>query len=144
MIYEHAEPWWNDDVNRGNLLIRPAESSGNPTLCSTYWNRDCMVPKVCLDVRAKTNIVLCCTVICLLVSVCAFKPILLTLIWSLGEELPKNIIFKKCKVKQSLLLQMTVLNFCYPPNNRYTQGQWATLHFMPQHQNRPTDYQAVL
>jgi hypothetical protein len=30
MIYEHGEPWCND-VDRGKLLIRPPELSGNPT-----------------------------------------------------------------------------------------------------------------
>jgi hypothetical protein len=31
VIYEHGEPWWNDDVDRGKLLIHPLELSGNPT-----------------------------------------------------------------------------------------------------------------
>jgi hypothetical protein len=30
MIYEHGEPWWND-INKGKLLIRAPELSGNPT-----------------------------------------------------------------------------------------------------------------
>jgi hypothetical protein len=25
VIYEHRDPWWNDDVNRGKLLICPLE-----------------------------------------------------------------------------------------------------------------------
>jgi hypothetical protein len=29
VICEHGEPWWN--INRGKLLIHPAELSGNPT-----------------------------------------------------------------------------------------------------------------
>jgi hypothetical protein len=31
VIYEHGEPWWNDCVDRGKLLILPPELSGNPT-----------------------------------------------------------------------------------------------------------------
>jgi hypothetical protein len=30
MIYEHEEPWWID-IDRGKLLIRPPELSGNST-----------------------------------------------------------------------------------------------------------------
>jgi hypothetical protein len=30
MLYEHGGTWWND-VDRGKLLIRPPELSGNPT-----------------------------------------------------------------------------------------------------------------
>jgi hypothetical protein len=30
VIYEHGDPWWND-MNKGKLLIRPPELSGNPT-----------------------------------------------------------------------------------------------------------------
>jgi hypothetical protein len=30
VIYEHGEPWWNDN-DRGKLLICPPELSGNPT-----------------------------------------------------------------------------------------------------------------
>jgi hypothetical protein len=30
VIYEHKEPWWNA-IDRGKLLIRPPELSGNPT-----------------------------------------------------------------------------------------------------------------
>jgi hypothetical protein len=30
MIYEHREAWWND-IDRGKLLIRPPELSGNGT-----------------------------------------------------------------------------------------------------------------
>jgi hypothetical protein len=29
VIYEHGEPWWNN-MDRGKLLIRPQELSGNP------------------------------------------------------------------------------------------------------------------
>jgi hypothetical protein len=31
VIYEQGERWWNDDVDREKLLIRPPELSGNPT-----------------------------------------------------------------------------------------------------------------
>jgi hypothetical protein len=31
VIYEHGEPWWNYDVDRGKLLTRPPELSSNPT-----------------------------------------------------------------------------------------------------------------
>jgi hypothetical protein len=31
MIYEHGEPWWNDDVDRGKLLTLPPDHSGSPT-----------------------------------------------------------------------------------------------------------------
>jgi hypothetical protein len=31
MIYEHGEPWWNDDADRGKIQTRPPELSGNPT-----------------------------------------------------------------------------------------------------------------
>jgi hypothetical protein len=34
LIYEHEEPWWNDDVDREKLLIRPPELSGNPITIS--------------------------------------------------------------------------------------------------------------
>jgi hypothetical protein len=30
MVYEHEEQWWND-IDRGKLLIRPPQLSGNPT-----------------------------------------------------------------------------------------------------------------
>jgi hypothetical protein len=30
VIYKHGEPWWNE-VDRGQLMIRPPELSGNPT-----------------------------------------------------------------------------------------------------------------
>jgi hypothetical protein len=30
LIHEHEEPWLND-VDRGKILIRPPELSGNPT-----------------------------------------------------------------------------------------------------------------
>jgi hypothetical protein len=29
-VYKHEEPWWND-TDRGKLLIRPLELSGNPS-----------------------------------------------------------------------------------------------------------------
>jgi hypothetical protein len=28
-MYERGEPWWND-IDRGKLLIRPTQLSGNP------------------------------------------------------------------------------------------------------------------
>jgi hypothetical protein len=32
VIYEHGEPWWNDDdVDRGKFLTRPPKHSGNST-----------------------------------------------------------------------------------------------------------------
>jgi hypothetical protein len=30
VIYEYGEPWWNN-VDKGKLLTRPPELSGNPT-----------------------------------------------------------------------------------------------------------------
>jgi hypothetical protein len=30
VIHEYGAPWWNDDVDRGKLLTRPPEVSGNP------------------------------------------------------------------------------------------------------------------
>jgi hypothetical protein len=31
MKYEHRDPWWNDDDDRGILLIYPQELAGSPT-----------------------------------------------------------------------------------------------------------------
>jgi hypothetical protein len=31
VIYEHGEPWWNDEVDRRKLLTRPPEFFDNPT-----------------------------------------------------------------------------------------------------------------
>jgi hypothetical protein len=31
VIYGHGKPWWNDDVNKGKLLIHPPELSSNAT-----------------------------------------------------------------------------------------------------------------
>jgi hypothetical protein len=31
LIYEHGEPWWDDDFIRGNLLAHPPYLSGHPT-----------------------------------------------------------------------------------------------------------------
>jgi hypothetical protein len=36
VIYEHGETWWND-INRGRLLIRPPELSGNPTSRAAWY-----------------------------------------------------------------------------------------------------------
>jgi hypothetical protein len=30
VIYEHGVPWWNN-IDKGTLLIRPPQLSGNPT-----------------------------------------------------------------------------------------------------------------
>jgi hypothetical protein len=30
VTYDRGESWWNDDVNRGKLLIHPPELSSNP------------------------------------------------------------------------------------------------------------------
>jgi hypothetical protein len=35
VIYEHGEPWWNDDVNRGKLQTHPPELSGS--LTTVIW-----------------------------------------------------------------------------------------------------------
>jgi hypothetical protein len=31
VIYEHGEPWWSVDVDRGKLLTRPPELSATDT-----------------------------------------------------------------------------------------------------------------
>jgi hypothetical protein len=38
VMYEHAEPWWND-IDRGNFLTRPRKLSGNPTRSNLVANR---------------------------------------------------------------------------------------------------------
>jgi hypothetical protein len=40
VIYEHGEPWWNDDTDRGELLIRPPELSGNRTIKTSDSKQD--------------------------------------------------------------------------------------------------------
>jgi hypothetical protein len=32
VIYEHGEPWWNNDVNRRKLLIHPPELSAESSV----------------------------------------------------------------------------------------------------------------
>jgi hypothetical protein len=41
LLFEHGKPWWND-ADRGKLLIRPPEFSGNPisrVICSKQEER---------------------------------------------------------------------------------------------------------
>jgi hypothetical protein len=39
LIYEHGEPWWID-IDRGKLLIRPAELSANPNSSNLVANKE--------------------------------------------------------------------------------------------------------